>query len=59
MIVNIGTTLKDKNYGTGICTKVDNTSKDFKYFFRFVGKRKKDITLIWLSQAQVDNMEMV
>lgn len=57
-----GSVVKSKEYGTGVCRKIDLKNKYFRYFFRFVGEKKikgkPDVTLIWLSAEEVDKMTL-
>lgn len=44
--IGVGTALMHKDYGMGVCTKVDTKSKAFRYFFKF-----HDGSCAWLSDA--------
>lgn len=44
--IRVGTTMIHKQYGYGVCKKIDYKSKDFRYLFKF-----EDGTLIWLSDV--------
>lgn len=42
--IKVGTTLKHRDHGMGVCTKIDTESKDFRYLFKF-----DDDTIVWMS----------
>lgn len=46
----VGTTMKHKDFGMGVCKKIDYKSKEFRYFFKF-----EDGTQIWLSDEDCAN----
>lgn len=46
--IQVGTTMMHKDYGHGVCKRIDSKSKDFRYFFKF-----EDGTLIWMSDESV------
>ena len=49
--VYVGFTITSKHSGCGKCTKIDYTSKRFRYFFKF-----EDGTVKWMSDQDIDNM---
>lgn len=49
--VFIGFGITSKVYGRGKCTKIDYTSKDFRYFFEF-----EDGTVKWMSDKDVTDV---
>lgn len=46
--IKVGTELMHKEFGHGVCTKIDPDSKDFRYLFKF-----DDKTVKWMSADDV------
>lgn len=46
--IKVGTELMHKEFGHGVCTKIDPDSKDFRYLFKF-----DDETVKWMSADDV------
>ena len=49
--VYVGFGIVSKNHGHGKCTKIDYTSHDFRYLFKF-----EDDTIRWMSDENVADM---
>lgn len=52
MKIKPGDSVRHKDYGAGVCVKVDSRSKFMRYFLKF-----QDGTVVWLPESKVKEIE--